>query len=72
VLFIHGDLETGGMVHPEDIAAFERRLPSATVRRIPRGGHSMHVETPRAFLELAVPFLRRHADDASHVGLQAG
>lgn len=67
VLFIHGDPDTGGMVHPDDAAALERRLPNATVRRIPGGGHSMHVETPRAFLELAVPFLQRHATDASRI-----
>ncbi len=67
VLFIHGDVDAGGMVQPDDIDAFERRLPNATVRRIPRGGHSLHVETPRAFLELAVPFLQRHAANASHI-----
>jgi pimeloyl-ACP methyl ester carboxylesterase len=67
VLFIHGDLDAGGMVHPDDIVALEQRLPNATVRRIPRGSHSMHIETPRAFLELAMPFLQRHAGDASHI-----
>ncbi len=69
VLFIHGDMDTGGMVHPDDIDAFARRLPNATVRRIPGGGHSMHVETPRAFLDLAMPFLERHAAGASPVRL---
>jgi pimeloyl-ACP methyl ester carboxylesterase len=67
VLFIHGDPDAGGMVHPDDIAGFARRLANATVRRIPAGGHSMHVETPRAFLDLAVPFLERHAADASRI-----
>lgn len=67
VLFVHGDLDAGGMVQPDDIDALERRLPNATVRRIPRGGHSLHVETPRAFLELAVPFLQRHSAEASSI-----
>jgi pimeloyl-ACP methyl ester carboxylesterase len=70
VLFIHGDPDTGGMVHPDDVAALERRLPNATARRIPRGRHSMHVETPRAFLEFAIPFLHRHAADASHIRMR--
>ena len=70
VLFIHGDMDTGGMVHPDDLHAFGRRLPDATVRRIPKGGHSLHLETPRAFLELAVPFLTRHAGEASHLNIE--
>jgi pimeloyl-ACP methyl ester carboxylesterase len=67
VLLIHGDPDAGGMVHPDDAAAFDRRLPNATVARMPGGGHSLHVETPRGFLALAVPFLEQHAAGASHV-----
>jgi N-formylmaleamate deformylase len=72
VLLIHGDVETGGMVHLDDGEALGRRLANATVRRIPGGGHSMHVESPRAFLELALPFLERHAAEASRVRIDAG
>jgi pimeloyl-ACP methyl ester carboxylesterase len=67
VLLIHGNLESGGMVHPEDAAAFARRLPNAAVARMPGGGHSLHTERARAFLALAIPFLERHAAGASHI-----
>jgi pimeloyl-ACP methyl ester carboxylesterase len=69
VLLVHGDLESGGMVHPEDAEAFGRRLPNATVARIPGGNHGLHVEHARAFLALAVPFLEQHAAEATHLAL---
>jgi pimeloyl-ACP methyl ester carboxylesterase len=69
VLFIHGDVETGGMVHAEDAAALDRRLANATVARIRGGNHGLHLEHIREFLALAVPFLERHAASASHLAI---
>lgn len=61
VLLIHGDIPTGGMVHPDDIAALPQRLPNAITIRIPGGGHTLHRSTKDAFLAAAVPFLKDHA-----------
>jgi 2-(acetamidomethylene)succinate hydrolase len=61
VLLIHGDLEAGGMVTPEDAAAFEDRLANAASVRIPGAGHTLHRERPDDFLGVALPFLRQHA-----------
>ena len=62
VLLVHGDLEAGGMVHPDDIAALETRLANARTVRIPGAGHTLHRgETKQAFLDAAVPFLKSHA-----------
>ncbi|HEV2127921.1 MAG TPA: alpha/beta hydrolase [Thermomicrobiales bacterium] len=66
-LLIHGDIETGGMVRPHDALDFERRLGNAVRARIPRGAHTLHLDVMREFLDLAIPFLRRHADAASHI-----
>jgi N-formylmaleamate deformylase len=67
VLLIHGDPDTGGMVHPDDAIAFQRRLPNATIARIPDGSHSLHLDRMRDFLDHAVPFLRKHGSAASHL-----
>lgn len=64
VLLIHGDLDTGGMVAPEDVVAFGERLPNATAVRIPGGGHTLHRERPDDFLGVVLPFLRRYAPRA--------
>lgn len=69
VLFIHGDLEAGGMVQPEDIDSFERRLANATMARVPGAGHNIHTTRGHEFLALAVPFLEQHTAGASHVRL---
>lgn len=60
VLLIHGDYQTGGMVHPEDIAAFPQRLPNARTHRIPGGSHTLHRSSRDEFLAAAVPFLANH------------
>lgn len=70
-LLIHGDLETGGMVHPNDAQGFTTRLPNATTHRIPGGNHSLHLEHIRAFLAVAIPFLQTHAASASHLDTKA-
>jgi pimeloyl-ACP methyl ester carboxylesterase len=64
LLLIHGDLESGGMVHPEDIDELPRRLPQAQTARIPGGGHTLHRSQRDAFLAAALPFLREHAPRA--------
>lgn len=58
VLLIHGDDETGGMVHPEDIVAFPQRLPNARTHRIPGGNHTPHRSSRDEFLAAAIPFLK--------------
>ena len=69
-LLIHGDLETGGMVHLDDAEAFGRRLTNASVVRIPEGNHGLHLDHMRAFLAAAVPFLQAHAEGASNLAVQ--
>jgi pimeloyl-ACP methyl ester carboxylesterase len=66
-LLIHGDVESGGMVHESDADAIDTRLTRATVARMPGGSHNLHLDNPREFLALAVPFLERHAAGASHL-----
>jgi pimeloyl-ACP methyl ester carboxylesterase len=61
VLLVHGDYQTGGMVHPEDIAALPQRLSNARTVRIPGGGHTLHRSSKEEFLAAAVPFLLEHA-----------
>jgi pimeloyl-ACP methyl ester carboxylesterase len=61
LLLVHGDVETGSLVHPDDIVAFQQRLPNASVARIPKAGHALHRERMAEFLDHAVPFLRKHS-----------
>jgi pimeloyl-ACP methyl ester carboxylesterase len=58
VLFIHGDPETGSMVHPADLAALPDRLPSVRTVRIPGGGHSMHRNRVEEWVEIVKGFMR--------------
>ena len=60
LLLVHGDIESGGMVHPADIDELPRRLPHARTIRIPGGGHTLHRSEREAFLAAALPFLREH------------
>jgi len=64
LLLIHGDIESGGMVHPEDLAELPRRVPQARIIRIPGGGHTLHRSQRDAFLAAVLPFLREHAPGA--------
>jgi pimeloyl-ACP methyl ester carboxylesterase len=58
VLFIHGDRETGSMVHPDDLAALPERLPSVRLARIPGAGHSMHRSHIPEWLTIVSDFMR--------------
>lgn len=58
VLFIHGDRETGSMVHPEDIATLPDRLRDMRLARIPGGGHSMHRDRIPEWLDIVTRFVR--------------
>lgn len=57
VLLVHGDLETGGMVVPNDAVRFVAELPRAATVRIPGAGHSIHRDRPQPFLDAMIPFL---------------
>lgn len=58
VLFIHGDRESGSMVHPDDLATLPDRLPTVRLARIPGGGHSMHRNHIPEWLEIVHAFIR--------------
>jgi pimeloyl-ACP methyl ester carboxylesterase len=57
VLMVHGDLESGGMVVPDDVSRFTASLPNAHATRLPGAGHSLHRDHPDAFLDAVLPFL---------------
>lgn len=59
VLLVYGDLETGGMVVPDDAIRLESELPVASAVRIPGASHSIHRDRPQELLEIVVPFLLR-------------
>ncbi len=63
-LLVHGDLDAGGMVAPDDALAFEKRLGNANAIRIAGGGHTLHRERRDEFLAAILPFLRQHAGNA--------
>jgi pimeloyl-ACP methyl ester carboxylesterase len=58
MLFVHGDIESGGMVLPGDAARFAETLPTARVIRLPGAGHNIHRDDTERFLAAALPFLR--------------
>ncbi|HYH11132.1 MAG TPA: alpha/beta hydrolase [Thermomicrobiales bacterium] len=66
-LLVHGDVDTGGMVHADDARSFGRRITNASVVRLPGANHHLHMDRMREFLAVAVPFLHEHGSDASHV-----
>ena len=64
-LLIHGDAETGSMVHPEDPSRIASLLARGETVHIPGGSHNLHIQKPAEFLAAAVPFLTKHAGAAS-------
>lgn len=67
VLLVHGDHQTGSMVHPEDVVALPQRLPNATTIRIPGAGHTLHRSSRDTFLAAVIPFLLEHADEGRSI-----
>lgn len=61
VLLVHGDYQTGGMVHPDDIESLPQRLANAQTVRIPGGSHTLHRSSEEEFLAAVVPFLLEYA-----------
>jgi pimeloyl-ACP methyl ester carboxylesterase len=57
LLFVHGDVESGGMVPLEDAERIGATIPSATVKRIHGGSHSLHRDCTKEFVATVVPFL---------------
>jgi pimeloyl-ACP methyl ester carboxylesterase len=57
LLFVHGDVESGGMVPLEDAERIGATIPNATVRRIHDGSHSLHRDCTEEFVAVVVPFL---------------
>lgn len=62
VLLVRGDPDTGSMVRPVDIEAFERHVTHGRVVRIPGAGHALHRERAGEFAAAAVPFLQECVD----------
>ena len=60
ILQIHGDMESGGLVYPEDIERFARVGPAFETARIAGGSHGLHRESTEEFLRLTRAFLARH------------
>lgn len=60
MLLIHGDMETGGLVYPEDVERFAQVGPAFETARIPGGSHGLHRESTAEFLRLTLDFLARH------------
>lgn len=59
VLYLHGDIEYGSMVHPDDIADLPNRIRKVTVRRVPEAGHTIHRSHPAAWLDQVRAFVQR-------------
>lgn len=61
VLLVYGDVEQGGMVPDFDARAFGETVPNAELAHIAGGSHSLHRDSPQAFLAAVEPFLARFA-----------
>lgn len=42
LLFLHGDSESGSMVHPEDLAMLPEMIPQVEILRVESAGHTIH------------------------------
>lgn len=65
VLLVYGDVEAGGMVPEHDAREFAEMVPNAELAHIAGGSHSLHRDSPEAYLAAAEPFLARFAPGAS-------
>jgi N-formylmaleamate deformylase len=59
-LLLRGNPELGGMATLEDAARFQEFLPHGEVVEITEAGHGLHRDATERFLDIVVPFLRRH------------
>ena len=56
-LLLHGSLELGSMVAPDDAERFIQIMPRGRKIAIPGAGHSLHRDASDAFLAAVIPFL---------------
>ena len=59
-LLLRGNPDLGGMATPEDAARFQEFMPHGEVVEITEAGHGLHRDATERFLDVVVPFLRRH------------
>lgn len=57
VLFLHGDPQTGSMVHPDDAASLPNRIANVSVHRVESAGHSIHRSHPDEWVGLVRDFV---------------
>lgn len=62
VLFLHGDPQTGSMVHPDDIASLPNRIANVSIRGVDGAGHSIHRSHPDEWLQLVRDFIEANGD----------
>jgi N-formylmaleamate deformylase len=59
-LLMQADPEAGGVL-PDELAELAlQNLPNGEIQRFPGVGHSIHKDTPAAFADAAMSFLRQH------------
>lgn len=56
-LFVRG--ENSNFINSQNTWSINHSFPHATIETIPNAGHLVHVDQPRAFYELLVPFLEQ-------------
>lgn len=60
MLFLHGDPNTGSMVHPADIATLPKRIAEVSVHGVEGAGHSIHRSHPDEWLRLVRDFVKQN------------
>ena len=50
LLFLQGDATTGSMVHPDDLASLQQKIPHMGVKHFPGAGHTIHRSHPNEWL----------------------
>ena len=58
VLLLHGDIEYGSMVHPDDITDLPNRIQDVAIRRVQGAGHTIHRSHSDAWLNHVRDFVR--------------
>ena len=61
ILLIHGDIDAGGMVEPDDAKELKSRLANVELAHLPGANHRIHAERADEFVALTTDFLRKHA-----------